>query len=127
MNNSSCLHNHASAINILFYKSTNIGIFFLSFQDLEHCLLAVLHPTSSCKSLSPLFLKVNAEGLTGRQSTTPWSVLDSMMGAKTRVRGIQVDPWSVNTTESSSSRVLYRGEADVPTEAIMACTQGSVS
>ena len=28
MNNSSCLHNHASAINILFYKSTNIGIFF---------------------------------------------------------------------------------------------------
>ena len=98
-----------------------------SFQDLENFLLAVLHPVFSCKSLSTLFLNVNAKGLTGQKSTIPWSVQDSIEGAKTRVREIQVDLWSVRLTESSSSRVLYRGEADVHKQENMASTHGSVT
>ena len=102
---------------------------FLSsyFQDLEGSLLEGLHPAYSCKSLFPLFLKVNAKGLTGHQFTPPWSVLDLMKGARTHAREIQVDPWCVNLMESSSSRVLYRGEADVLTEGIMASMPGSVT
>ena len=82
---------------------------------------------SSCRSLSPLFLKVNAKGFTGQQSTPPWSVLDSIKGARTRAREIQVAPWSVNSAGSSFSRELYRGEGDVVTEGFLACTPGSVS
>ena len=108
-------------------KKLNISIIFFFFQDLVDCLLEGLHPVSSCRSLFQLFLKVNAKGLMGHQSTPPWSVLDSMKGARTRVRVIQVDPWSVNSTESSSSKVLYRGEADAPTEGIMASMPGSVT
>ena len=119
--------------NIFWNKSSSFQIqhflfpLFFSFQDLEDSLLEVLHLASSCRSLFPLFLKVNAKGLTAHQSTPPWSVLDSMKGERTRAREIQVDPWSVNSTGSSSSRVLYRGEADVLTEGIMASTHGSVT
>ena len=90
--------------------------------------MEVLTPMSSCRSLSPLFLKVNAKKLTGQvQSTPPWSVLDSIKGARTRAREIQVAPWSVNSAGSSFSRELYRGEEDVVTEGFLACTPGFVS
>ena len=61
------------------------------------------------------------------QSTTPWSALDSDKEAKIHARGIPVVPWFVSPTESSSTRVLYRGEVAVPPREDMASMQGSAT
>ena len=58
---------------------------------------------------------------------TPWFALDSEREARTLVKGIQEVLWFVNPTESSSSRVLYRGEVDVLHQENMESTHGSVT
>ena len=61
------------------------------------------------------------------QSTTLWSALDFGREVKTHAREIQEVLWSVNPTESSSSKVLCRGETDVLHPESMESTQGSVT
>ena len=80
---------------------------------------------SSCRSLSQSSLKESVKGLMAHPSTTPWSALDSIAGAKTHAREIQVVPWCVNSTGSSSSRVSCRGEVGVLLQGSMASTPGS--
>ena len=86
-----------------------------------------LWQANSCRLKYQLSLKPVAKELTARRSTTPWFVLVSEREARTRVKEIQEALWFVNPTESSSSRVLYRGEADVLHQENMASTHGSVT
>ena len=86
-----------------------------------------LSQPNSCRLQYQLSRKPVVKGLTARRSTTPWFALVSEREAKTRAKGIQGARWFVNLMGSSSSRVLYRGEADVLLLENMASTQGSVT
>ena len=86
-----------------------------------------LSQPNSCRLQYQLSRKPVAKGLTARRSTTPWFALVSEREVKTRAKGIQGARWFVNSMGSSSSRVLYRGEADVLLQENMASTQGSVT
>ena len=101
--------------------------FLLLCKDLEDWLRVALHLMSSCRFRSQLCQTPDVKWPTVHQSTPPWSVLALTRAARTHAKEIQVVPWCVRTTESSISRVLCRGESDVPLQANMASTQGSVT
>ena len=59
--------------------------------------------------------------------TIPWSALDLTRAAKTLVRAILGDPWSVNKTASTSLREWCLGEVVARLLANMASIPGSAT